>query len=55
LLILVTLVVALWGHATLVVAQRVFSILLAVATIIAGVVVFTKANFGFTPHSGCRR
>jgi NCS1 family nucleobase:cation symporter-1 len=52
LLILVTLAVALWGHATLVVAQRVFSILLGVATIIVGVVVFTKADLGFHPALG---
>ncbi len=52
LLILVTLAVALWGHATLVVAQRVFSILLGAATVIVGVVVFTKADLGFHPALG---
>jgi len=52
LLIVVTLAVAAWGHATLVVAQRIFSILLGAATIVVGVVVLTKAHLGIHPALG---
>jgi len=52
LLIVVTLAVAALGHATLVAAQRVFSILLGAATIVVGVVVLTKAHLGIHPALG---
>lgn len=52
LLMVVTLAVAALGHATLVAAQRVFSILLGAATIVVGVVVLTKAHLGIHPALG---